>query len=43
MKEAFTDADTFKLELNNLELGKDLAPMILAAAFAIDLDFFESG
>ena len=43
MKEAFTDADTFKLELNNLELGRDLAPMMLAAAFAIDLDFFESG
>ncbi len=43
MKEAFTDADTFKLELNSPGLDRDLAPMMLAAAFAIDLDFFESG
>ncbi len=42
MKEAFTDADTFKLELNSPGLDRDLAPLMLAAAFAVDLDFFES-
>ena len=43
LKEAFTDADTFKLEINDRTLGKDVALIMLAAAFAIDLDFFESG
>ena len=43
LKEAFTDADTFKLELNSPGLDRDLAPLMLAAAFAVDLDFFESG
>ena len=43
MKEVFTDADTFKLEINDRELGRDLTLIILASAFAIDRDFFESG
>jgi hypothetical protein len=43
LKEVFTDADTFKLEINDRTLGKDVAHIMLAAAFAIDLDFFESG
>ena len=43
LKEVFTDADTFKLEINDRTLGKDVALIMLAAAFAIDLDFFESG
>ena len=42
MKEAFTDADTFKLELSNREMDEEFALLMLASAFAIDLDFFES-
>jgi uncharacterized protein YxjI len=43
MKEAFTDADTFRLQMNNRELGRELSLLLLATAFAIDLDFFEGG
>ena len=42
LKEAFTDADTFRVELNDRQMEPDLALLILTAAFAIDLDFFES-
>ena len=42
-KEMFTDADTFRLELNNQEMDEDFALLMLASAFAIDLDFFEDG
>ena len=42
VKEAFTDADTFRLELNNREMEPDSALLVLATAFSIDLDFFES-
>ena len=43
LKEAFTDADTFHLQLDNRQLDLDYTLLILATAFAIDLDFFESG
>lgn len=42
MREAFTDADTFKVE-QNPGLDQDFSFLVLATAFAIDLDFFESG
>ena len=42
MKEAFTDADTFKLELSDSGMDEEFALLMLASAFAIDLDFFES-
>ena len=42
MKEAFTDADTFKLELSNPGMDEEFALLMLASALAIDLDFFES-
>ena len=42
MKEAFTDADTFKLELTNSGMDEEFALLMLGSAFAIDLDFFES-
>ena len=43
LKEAFTDADTFRLELSNREMDREFSLLMLASAFAIDLDFFESG
>ena len=43
LKEAFTDADTFRLELRNREMDSEFSLLMLATAFAIDLDFFESG
>ena len=42
MREAFSDADTFKVQ-QEPGLDQDLSLLVLAAAFAIDLDFFESG
>ena len=42
-KEMFTDADTFRLEISNREMDEDSALLMLASAFAIDLDFFEDG
>ena len=42
MKEAFSDADTFKVQ-QDPGLDQDFSLMVLATAFAIDLDFFESG
>ncbi len=43
LKEAFTDADTFRLELRDQKMDGDFSLLMLATAFAIDLDFFESG
>ena len=42
MKEAFTDADTFRLQQNTEGLEQEFALLTLATALAIDLDFFES-
>ena len=42
MREAFSDADTFKVQ-QDPGLDQDLSLLVLATAFAIDLDFFESG
>lgn len=42
LKEAFTDADTFRLQQNTEGLGQEFALLTLATAFAIDLDFFET-
>ena len=42
LREIGTDADTFKVQMDTRELGQDFALMVLGAAFAIDLDFFES-
>ena len=41
LKEAFTDADTFRVQQNTIGLTQEFALLILATAFAIDLDFFE--
>ena len=41
MKEAFTDADTFRLQQNTEGLEQEFALLTLATALAIDLDFFE--
>ena len=41
LKEAFTDADAFRLQQNTLGLRQEFAQMVLGAAFAIDLDCFE--
>jgi uncharacterized protein YxjI len=43
LREAFTDADTFRVELHNGAVDSQSAMLVLAAAIAIDLDFFESG
>ena len=43
MKEAFTDADTFKVQLDTREMDQDFCLLVLAVALAIDLDFFEGG
>ena len=42
MREAFSDADTFRVQMDGRGLGQDFALLVLATAFAIDLDFFES-
>ena len=41
MREAVTDADTFKISFSELGRDNNLRLLILASAFAIDLDFFE--
>ena len=40
-REAFTDADTFLVELPVDQGDDDLQSLVLATAFAVDLDFFE--
>ena len=42
LKEAFTDTDTFQVRLDNRALNQESSLLVLATAFAIDLDFFES-
>ena len=41
-REMFTDADTFQVELPAVHGDDDIQALVLAAAFAVDLDFFES-
>ena len=40
-REAFTDADTFEVQFSDVERSHEARLMLLASAFAIDLDFFE--
>ena len=40
-KEAFTDADTFHIQMDTSKINQDFALLMLASALAIDLDFFE--
>ena len=40
-REMFTDADTFRVEFGHTERSQEMRLMLLAAAFSIDLDFFE--
>ena len=40
-REAFTDADTFKVEVDTSRMGQDFSLLMLASAISIDLDFFE--
>ena len=41
-REMFTDADTFQVQYTEGSTAHDFRAMLLASAFAIDLDFFES-
>ncbi len=41
MREAFTDADTFSIKFSDNERSQEFRLMLIAAAFAIDMDFFE--
>ena len=43
LREGFTDADTFRVEFSSPVREPETSLLILAAAFSIDLDFFESG
>ena len=43
LKEAFSRADTFRVEFGGPVGDQRFALLVLAVAFAIDLDFFESG
>ena len=40
-REMFTDADTFKVEVDTSQADQDFSLLMLASALAIDLDFFE--
>ena len=42
-REMFSDADTFQVGMNTDRVDQGFATLILAAAIAIDLDFFEKG
>lgn len=41
MREAFSDADTFRVSFSRRAPDNDFRLLVLASAFAIDLDFFE--
>ena len=41
-REAFTDADTFHVQMNTEVADESFALLVVATALAIDLDFFES-
>ena len=40
-REAFTDADTFKVEVDTSRADQDFSLLMLASAISLDLDFFE--
>ena len=40
-REAFTDADTFHIQFSDAKSGQEVRLMLIASAFAIDMDFFE--
>ena len=40
-REAFTAADTFRVQIDTSKVDQNLALLLLASALAIDLDFFE--
>ncbi len=42
LREGFTDADTFSIQFSDLERSQEMRLLLLASAFAIDLDFFEN-
>ena len=42
MREGFTDADSFRIHFSDMERGEQTRLLLLASAFAIDLDFFEA-
>ena len=42
LREVATDADTFVIEKDTEAIDEDMSLLILACAFAIDLEFFES-
>ena len=42
MREAFSDADTFRVEQETQGLDATLSLLVLTTAFVIDLDFFEN-
>ena len=41
-REMFTDADTFVVQFTDGSTDNDFRLLMLASAFAIDLDFFEN-
>ena len=41
MREMVTDADTFQVQFTDATISDDFRLLVLASAFAIDLDFFE--
>ncbi len=42
IREGFTDADTFSIQFSDLERNQEIRLLLVASAFAIDLDFFEN-
>ena len=42
IREGFTDADTFSIQFSDVERNQEIRLLLIASAFAIDLDFFES-
>ncbi len=42
MREGFTDADTFRIQFGDVGQDEQVRLLLLASAFAIDLDFFEA-
>ena len=43
VREALSDADTFRVQQDTQRVDQDLSLLVLATAFAIDFDFFEGG
>ncbi len=42
LREGFTDADTFSIQFSDVERSQEIRLLLIASAFAIDLDFFEN-